>query len=134
METRSCDNVTTSCFDDSPVGYHTDPTTDTSNHQTENVNCACELTSHGKRKYLEPSSDMSDYVVTHPINEILFWHNAIKRELNDIAEEARKIQLSGNFSNLSTFNERLQFIAEVCIFHRYIVHTLYCTASWSMSE
>ncbi|KAK9926326.1 hypothetical protein M0R45_023563 [Rubus argutus] len=32
-------------------------------------------------------------------------------------EEARKIQLSGDFTNLSAFNERLQFIAEVCIFH-----------------
>lgn len=125
MEARSCDNVTTSCFDDSSVGYHTDPTTDASNHQKENVNCACELTSNGKRKYLESSSDTSDYVATHPINEILFWHNAIKRELNDIAQEARKIQLSGNFSNLLTFNERLQFIAEVCIFHRYIILSLY---------
>lgn len=118
MEARSCGDVSTSCSGDSLVEYHTDPTTDTSNHQTENVNCACALTSTGKRKYVESSDDISDYVVTHPINEILFWHNAIKRELNDIAEEARKIQLSGNFSNLSTFNERLQFIAEVCIFHR----------------
>ncbi|XP_023002699.1 zinc finger protein BRUTUS-like [Cucurbita maxima] len=116
-EARSCDYVSTSCLDDAQVGYHTDSTTNTSHHQIENVNCACESTSRGKRKYLESNSDTSDYVATHPINEILFWHNAIKRELNDIAEEARKIQLSGNFSNLSTFNERLQFIAEVCIFH-----------------
>ncbi|KAL4362765.1 hypothetical protein GQ457_04G039080 [Hibiscus cannabinus] len=49
---------------------------------------------------------------THPINEILLWHNAIKRELNEMAEEARKIQLSGDFIDLSVFNERLQFIAE----------------------
>ncbi|TKY44726.1 RING finger protein [Spatholobus suberectus] len=33
------------------------------------------------------------------------------------ASQTRKIQLSGDFTNLSAFNERLQFIAEVCIFH-----------------
>ncbi|KAF2317795.1 hypothetical protein GH714_041109 [Hevea brasiliensis] len=50
-------------------------------------------------------------------DEILLWHAAIRRELNDIAEAARKIQLHGDFSDLSAFNKRLQFIAEVCIFH-----------------
>lgn len=47
----------------------------------------------------------------------MHWHKAIKREFNDIAEAARTIQLPGDFSDLSTFNKRLQFIAEVCIFH-----------------
>ncbi|KAE8662343.1 Zinc finger protein-related isoform 4 [Hibiscus syriacus] len=79
--------------------------------------CPCELSKAGKRKYLEPDNNLSEMDGTHPINEILLWHNAIKRELNEIAEEARKIQLSGNFIDLSIFNERLQFIAEVCIFH-----------------
>ncbi|KAK8710476.1 hypothetical protein V6N13_145797 [Hibiscus sabdariffa] len=79
--------------------------------------CPCELSKTGKRKCLEPDSNLSEMDGTHPINEILLWHNAIKRELNEIAEEARKIQLSGDFINLSVFNERLQFIAEVCIFH-----------------
>ncbi|XP_076913974.1 zinc finger protein BRUTUS-like [Bidens hawaiensis] len=54
-----------------------------------------------------------------PVDEILHWHKVIKKELIDIAEAARSIQLSGDFSNLSSFNKRLQFIAEVCIFHRY---------------
>ncbi|XP_076941700.1 zinc finger protein BRUTUS-like isoform X1 [Bidens hawaiensis] len=52
-----------------------------------------------------------------PVDEILHWHKAIKKELIDIAEAARSIQLSGDFSDLSSFNKRLQFIAEVCIFH-----------------
>ncbi|KAI7985232.1 Zinc finger protein BRUTUS [Camellia lanceoleosa] len=85
--------------------------------ETGKVNCACESFKSGKRKFFRSNSDGSDTSGVHPINEILHWHNVIKRELNEIAEEARKIQLSGDFSNLATFNERLQFIAEVCIFH-----------------
>ncbi|KAJ6387263.1 hypothetical protein OIU78_017053 [Salix suchowensis] len=76
-----------------------------------------ETSKTGKRKYLEPSNEDSDTMETHPIDEILLWHNAIKRELNEIADEAKKIQSSGDFSNLTAFDERLQFIAEICIFH-----------------
>ncbi|KAL8463317.1 hypothetical protein ACS0TY_033323 [Phlomoides rotata] len=53
----------------------------------------------------------------HPVDNILHWHKAIEKELIDIAEAARTIKLTGDFSNLSAFNRRLQFIAEVCIFH-----------------
>ncbi|XVE58796.1 hypothetical protein DITRI_Ditri04bG0197700 [Diplodiscus trichospermus] len=81
------------------------------------ITCPCKLSKTGKRKYLVPDCNVSETDGSDPMNEILLWHNAIKRELNEIAEEARKIQLSGDFSNLSVFNERLQFIAEVCIFH-----------------
>ncbi|XP_052179644.1 zinc finger protein BRUTUS [Diospyros lotus] len=86
-------------------------------HETDKVTCACKSSKTGKRKYLGSIGNDCDAYEMHPINEILHWHNAIKRELNDIAEEARKIQLSGDFSNLAALNERLQFIAEVCIFH-----------------
>lgn len=88
-------------------------------YKTQEGNCACESSKSGKRKSLGSSGDVSDTSGGHPINDILHWHNAIKEELNDIAEEARRIQDSGDFSNLSAFNERLQFIAEVCVFHRY---------------
>lgn len=53
-----------------------------------------------------------------PLDDILIWHKAIEKELNDIAEAARSIKLDEDFSDLSVFNRRLQFIAEVCIFHR----------------
>lgn len=98
--------------------------------QTEKVNCACEFTRTGKRKYLESGTDVPGTSGTHPIDEILLWHNAIKRELNEIALDARKIQLSGDFTNFSAFNERLQFIAEVCIFHRYSHYSIYWKASF----
>lgn len=88
--------------------------------QTKMVACACESPRSGKRKYEELSSDFASCSMSCPIDEILLWHNAIKRELNDIAEAARKIELSGDFSDLSAFNKRLQFIAEVCIFHRCV--------------
>nr|CAB3473939.1 unnamed protein product [Digitaria exilis] len=32
-------------------------------------------------------------------------------------DETRKVQQSGDFSDISAFNERLQFIADVCIYH-----------------
>ncbi|XP_073004012.1 zinc finger protein BRUTUS [Typha latifolia] len=70
----------------------------------------------GKRKLKESEPDSLDLGV-HPIDEILHWHKAIRKELNDIAEEARKIQRFGDFSDLSAFNVRLQFIADICIFH-----------------
>ncbi|XP_031741004.1 zinc finger protein BRUTUS isoform X4 [Cucumis sativus] len=77
-----------------------------------------EPTRIGKRKYVEQSnftySTVSDAC---PINEILYWHNAIRKELNCIAEAARNLPLSSDFSELSALKERLQFITEVCIFH-----------------
>ncbi|KAK6931529.1 RCHY1, zinc-ribbon [Dillenia turbinata] len=78
--------------------------------------CACASRS-GKRKYSEFSCDHTDGTAVHPIDEILHWHKAIRKELSDIAEAARQLQLSGDFSDLSVFNKRLQFIAEICIFH-----------------
>lgn len=92
-------------------------TASTSTQQTNTLQCACEPTKTRKRKHLEPASGVYDTAGAHPIDEILLWHNAIRKELNEIAEEARKIQVSGEFSNLSVFDERLQFLAEVCIFH-----------------
>lgn len=73
----------------------------------DDTTCAC---SSSRPKSLDSPLD-------RPVDEILHWHKAIKKELIDIAEAARSIQLSGDFSDLSAFNKRLQFIAEVCIFH-----------------
>lgn len=86
--------------------------------QTEMGACVCDSSRTGKRKYEELCSDFASSSMSCPINEILLWHNAIKIELNDIAEAARTIQLSADSSDLPAFNKRLQFIAEVCIFHR----------------
>ncbi|KAG4388479.1 hypothetical protein JHK82_025504 [Glycine max] len=113
MEGRSSANTVENCLDHSQVRCSPNPLT----HQNGKIKCACESTATGKRKYSGSSIDVSDTMRTHPIDEILLWHNAIKKELNEIAAQSRKIQLSGDFTNLSAFNERLQFIAEVCIFH-----------------
>lgn len=75
--------------------------------------CSSENMKIGKRKHKE-----SDCTETNPIDEILHWHRAIRQELADIANEARQIQSLADFSDLSAFNLRLQFIADVCIFHR----------------
>ncbi|XP_050375390.1 zinc finger protein BRUTUS-like isoform X2 [Argentina anserina] len=82
----------------------------------EKAQCTGQSSKTCKRKRVELKSEHSSSML-NPIDELLLWHNAIKRELNDIAEAARKIQLSGDFSDFSAFNKRLQFIAEVCIFH-----------------
>lgn len=119
MEGRSSNDMVKSCQDAPQFQCCVDSGASISSQHIEKINCPCECRT-GKRKYLESSIDVSDTTGGHPINEILLWHNAIKKELNEIAEEARKIQLSGDFTNLSAFNERLQFIAEVCIFHRYM--------------
>lgn len=80
--------------------------------------CSFDYMKIGKRKHNESECSVSDCNKTHPIDEILHWHRAIRQELTDIADEARKIQSLADFSDLSAFNLRLQFIADVCIFHR----------------
>ncbi|KAL1531845.1 zinc finger protein BRUTUS-like [Salvia divinorum] len=77
--------------------------------------------------HASPSTEKSDLLPSdcsvirssqyHPVDDILHWHKAIQKELIDIAEAARCIKFTGDFSDLSAFNRRLQFIAEVCIFH-----------------
>lgn len=118
-----------SCKDDSHLQYCVDSGVGMPIDQTEKGHCVCESSNIGKRKYMDSNCDVIDSSEAHPINEILHWHSAIQRELNDIAEEARKIQLSGDFSDISAFNKRLQFIAEVCIFHRYSIHHYYLHCS-----
>ncbi|XP_028787787.1 LOW QUALITY PROTEIN: zinc finger protein BRUTUS-like, partial [Neltuma alba] len=113
MEGRSGALAVENCVDHSQFRGSCCPLT----HQIETVECACEFTTTGKRKYSESGLDVSDIGGTHPIDEILLWHDAIKKELSEIVVETRKIQLCGDFTILSAFNERLQFISEVCIFH-----------------
>ncbi|KAK4843002.1 hypothetical protein QYF36_002606 [Acer negundo] len=117
MERRNAVDTVESCIDNSDVRCFLDSTSSRLTQQMDRVACVCESSKTGKRKHLELSNDAFSTTASYPIKEILIWHNAIKRELSEIAEEARKIQHSGDFINLSAFNERLQFIAEVCIYH-----------------
>ncbi|XP_074383346.1 zinc finger protein BRUTUS-like isoform X3 [Apium graveolens] len=78
---------------------------------------ACKSSRSGNKDFSESDFCQTESITNRPVDEILHWHKAINRELNDIAEAAKRIQLSRDFSGLSTFNKRLQFIAEVCIFH-----------------
>ncbi|KDP29444.1 hypothetical protein JCGZ_18365 [Jatropha curcas] len=116
MEGGKLAETCTSCCDDSKACYQ-DSGLPALICQSKNTLCACESSRTGKRKYMELNCYPANSTIGHPIDEILLWHAAIRRELNDIAEAARMIQLSGDFSDLSAFNKRLQFIAEVCIFH-----------------
>ncbi|KQK05031.1 zinc finger protein BRUTUS [Brachypodium distachyon] len=83
-------------------------------YQTDKHGCSHAHCKIGKRKYAESSRSL---LAIHPIDEILCWHNAIRTELRDIVDETRRIQQFGDFSNIPAFNLRLQFIADVCIFH-----------------
>lgn len=60
---------------------------------------------------------VSELTGEHPIDTVMLWHNAIKRELNEILEEAKKIHISEAYDP-SVFSDKLNFIAEICIFHR----------------
>ncbi|KAG8077594.1 hypothetical protein GUJ93_ZPchr0007g4945 [Zizania palustris] len=82
--------------------------------QADNHICSHEESNVGNKKYVDSIGVRVD---RHPIDEILYWHNAIRKELNDIVEETRRMQQSGDFSDISAFNARLQFVADVCIFH-----------------
>lgn len=90
----------------------------TETYASGNEKCVCESSSPGKRKF-RLKGDSFDTDSGNPIDEVLHWHNAIKRELDEIAAEARRIELAGELSSLTAFYARLQFIAQVCIFHRY---------------
>ena len=51
----------------------------------------------GRENNIKPDDNAAGLNGIHPINEILHWHNAIKRELNEILEAAKKAQhFSGN--------------------------------------
>lgn len=117
IEGETVSEMRKSCKDDLKVRCQ-DSRTSTFISQTEQGHGACESLKTSKRKYMQLNLDHTKPSMSCPIDEILLWHNAIKRELNDIAEAARKIQISGDFSDLLAFNKSLQFIAEVCIFHR----------------
>lgn len=82
-----------------------------------------------KRKHAESDYNLNSPRI-YPINEILDWHNAIRKEVNDIAKDARQIQLTQDFTELSTFYSRLEFVADVCIYHRYHLLVSYDTPSF----
>ncbi|KAL6571060.1 hypothetical protein OROGR_000610 [Orobanche gracilis] len=97
--------------------YEVDPIFSSSfANPTENGHCICESSRTAERDLLSDCNAIRSSLY-HPVDDILHWHKAIERELNDISETAKCIKLTGDFSDLSAFNRRLQFIAEVCIFH-----------------
>ncbi|KAM7267883.1 hypothetical protein ACFE04_010049 [Oxalis oulophora] len=117
MEGKNGAHMVEGCVDYPQARSHINVSASTISNQKDKGKCVCEASKSGKRKFSEAHDEASQITEMHPINEILLWHSAIKRELNEIAEEARNIQTSGNFTNLSAFDERLQFIAQVCIYH-----------------
>ncbi|KAL3654431.1 hypothetical protein CASFOL_004112 [Castilleja foliolosa] len=88
-----------------------------SDNPTENEHISCESSRTAEIGLLMSDCKATGSSIYNPVDDILHWHMAIEKEMNDIAETARSIKLNGDFSDLSAFNRRLQFIAEVCIFH-----------------
>ncbi|KAF3570852.1 hypothetical protein F2Q69_00061754 [Brassica cretica] len=62
--------------------------------ETSRAQCACEGSKVGKRKYQELTNHGSFDAHMHPIDEIKLWHKSVNKEMKEIADEARKIQLS----------------------------------------
>ncbi|KAK6122291.1 hypothetical protein DH2020_043911 [Rehmannia glutinosa] len=98
------------CFEDDPRKCSS------SGSPTGNGHCSCESSQNAEGDLRSDCNAITSSVYC-PVDDILHWHKAIEKELNDIAEAARSIKLTEDFSDLSAFNRRLQFIAEVCIFH-----------------
>lgn len=117
LEGKHIEIIDHSHLDDSNFEEHLDSGPSKLLDQSGKKGFSCENIGYRKRKHGVLDCEPRDIFGSHPINEIFHWHNAIKNELKDIREEARKIQLSGDFHNLSNFDARLQFIADVCIFH-----------------
>ncbi|KAL3695707.1 hypothetical protein R1sor_009783 [Riccia sorocarpa] len=73
-----------------------------------------------ERKLCEPDIGLQlTAKARSPINELYYWHDAIRKELAEFVEETRRMKRSGSLlpADLSSFVERLQFLAEVCLFH-----------------
>lgn len=117
MDGPKMDKIRTSCGSTLQCGV--DSTVCASVGQTKGASCPCESSQTGKRKRIKLSNSAADSDLSCPIDEIVLWHKAINQELSEIAEAARRMQLNDELSDLSVFNERLHFITEVCIFHRY---------------
>ncbi|KAJ1398314.1 Zinc finger, CHY-type [Sesbania bispinosa] len=107
----------TNCTHDTKVQWQDAGTSNLPSHNNEKEYCDCGPSKTVKRKWVELSEDPNNSTLSCPLDELLLWHKAIKQELSDLAETARKMHLSEEFSDLSSFNGRLQFITEVCIFH-----------------
>ncbi|PRQ56197.1 putative aminoacyltransferase, E1 ubiquitin-activating enzyme [Rosa chinensis] len=62
----------------------------------------------------------------YPIDDMLIWHHAIETELNETLAEEKKMSISGDVINydLLAFYDRLQFIAEICMFHSIAEETV----------
>lgn len=63
----------------------------------------------------------SEHTGSHPIDDMLLWHKAIKRDLKETFERIKTTYLAGDFTAQSAFEERLRFLVEICIFHRYLI-------------
>ncbi|KAL6125529.1 hypothetical protein ACLB2K_073585 [Fragaria x ananassa] len=62
----------------------------------------------------------------HPIDDVLLWHHAIEAELNETLAEAKGMPITVAVTNydLPSFYDRLQFIAEICMFHSIAEETI----------
>ncbi|KAI5056021.1 hypothetical protein GOP47_0029542 [Adiantum capillus-veneris] len=62
------------------------------------------------------STETSQKKPNYPIDVLLSWHKAIRKELIKFAEDSKRTQsLAAGY--LPKFSEHVQFLAEVCIFH-----------------
>ncbi|CAM6015632.1 unnamed protein product [Sphagnum balticum] len=64
--------------------------------------------------------------------DVFYWHNAIRKELKEFADDARQLQVLGEISapKLSSFIERSQFLAEVCNFHSAMEQNMVFSGNW----
>ncbi|XP_050386349.1 zinc finger protein BRUTUS-like isoform X2 [Argentina anserina] len=74
-------------------------------------------------------NDDTNYVAefngVYPIDDVLLWHHAILTELNQTLEKPKNMPISGAVTSYDpAFYDRLQFIAEICMFHSIAEETI----------
>lgn len=80
----------------------------------------------GSKRTAEDMQDVLDWedgsLDEYPIDDLLLWHNAIRKELMEFAESIRKLQpsLHDLRANLPAIRDKLQFITEIYAFHRFV--------------
>ncbi|KAG9450383.1 hypothetical protein H6P81_010348 [Aristolochia fimbriata] len=58
-----------------------------------------------------------DNTNSHPINGLRHWHNAIRKELEEILEELQEIRRCKIFNNIASISSRVMFITDIVILY-----------------
>ncbi|KAA8542369.1 hypothetical protein F0562_023494 [Nyssa sinensis] len=71
----------------------------------------------GEKWQWKKASSIQTTVGRNPVDNIHFWHGAIRKDLKETLEELYQIRSSNNFSTLASVVVQLKFFADILIFY-----------------